>query len=196
MGDNQVVRDRVISVLRSPTTRYIDFTFSKWTFNAASFARVAHAVAVGNISISVGGNLHPGAEANYDPDSDTITLPNANYGTTVLGQAGILHECTHAFVDMENRKHSMDSASEAAGYIAYAMYLCYALDSIPDSILPYGLIAMDIAVSLVNDGGGLVSLADEMKLRQAIAADPHYKKYQHMTLTSPFAADGLRRNNP
>ena len=196
MGDNRVVRDRVVSVLTSPTTRYIDFTFSKWTFNAASFARVAHTIAVGNVSVSVAGNMHPGAEANYDPDSDTITLPNANYGTTVFGQAGILHECTHAFVDMENRKHSMDSASEAAGYIAYLMYLCYALDSIPDPILPFGLIAMDIAVSLVNDGGGIVSLADEMKLRQAIAADPHYRKYQHMTLTSPSPADGLRRNNP
>jgi hypothetical protein len=189
------LRSRVAGILRSPTTRKIDFRLGQWQINAAAFERVANAVTVLDIDVVVGG-VSPGAEASYDSQNDALLLPDDQYGTDVRGQAGIVHECFHAFVDVMNVSGQSDSANEAAGYISYLLYLLYSAYHFPPVVAGVANLAnttMTIARSIMNTPGAVVSQQDEMALRKAIASTPHYQN-KGMTVSSPANANGWSRH--
>lgn len=190
-----VLRSRVSSILRSPTTRKIDFRLGQWQINAVAFERVANAVTVLDIDVVVGG-VSPGAEASYNFSDDTLLLPDDQYGMTVRGQAGIVHECVHAFVDLMNVSGQSDSANEAAGYIAYLLYLLYSAYHFPPAAPGVGNLAntaMTIAQSIMNTPGAVVPPQDETALRTAIAGTAHYRN-KGMTVSSPANANGWFRH--
>jgi hypothetical protein len=190
-----VLRSRVASILRAPATRKIDFRLGQWQINAVAFERVAVAVTVLDIDVVVGG-VSPGAEATYNNDNDTLLLPDEQYGTTVRGQAGIVHECVHAFVDMINVSGQSDSANEAAGYIAYLLYLLYSAYHFPPIAPGVGNLAntaITVAQSIMNTPGAVVSRHDEIALRTAIAGNAHYRN-NGMTVSSPTKSNGWFRH--
>jgi len=169
----RMMRDRIAAILLSPTTRKIDFRLGQWTINADSFARVANALVVGDIQVNVGLQAGHGksVEAQYNFRTDTIAVPNANYGTTTLGQAGIVHECVHAFVDMQAVSGQSEAANEAAGYLAYMLFLLFSLKTVPTPVVDFGKLSLTIAQSIMNTRGAVVSTKDEMALRAGIAAN-------------------------
>lgn len=63
-----------------------------------------------------------GVGAEYDPPSNTIRVPNADYGRTVGERASIVHEAAHAVYDYF-RFRATALEEEAGAYIAGAMYL-------------------------------------------------------------------------
>jgi hypothetical protein len=191
-GIKSILRSRVISTLRLPATKKIDFRLGQWQINAITFERVATAVMVLDIEVDVGG-VSAGAEASYNSNIDTLLLPSAQYGTDVLRQAGIVHECVHAYVDLMTVSGQSDSANEAAAYVAGLLYLLYSLKVAPTPVVDFGKLAMTIAKSIMNKPGAGVSPKDEMALRTAIASFAHYRN-KGMTVSSPAHANGLYRH--
>jgi hypothetical protein len=203
MVDNSedTMRKRVLKIIRSPTTKKIDFRLGQWRINTTSFERVANAIEVGDIQVRIEpitdaqGRPIKNAQASYDFDKDTLFFPNAGYGMETFGEAGIVHECVHGFVDLQALSGQTDSANEAAGYVAYMLYLLYSLKTVPTPALDFATIALTIARSIMNTPGAVVSPGDELEFRKAIARDPTYRVNQRMTLTKPDGANGLFRRD-
>jgi hypothetical protein len=192
-SSEDTMRKRVLNILRSPTTKKINFRLGQWQINTTSFERVANAIEVGDIRVRI--EPTPNAQASYDFDEDTLFFPNAGYGMDAFGQAGIVHECVHGFVDLTKLSGQTDSANEAAGYVAYMLYLFYSLPTVPTPALDFAKVAKSIASSIMNTPGAVVSSSDELALRTAIASDPTYRVKQKMTLKKPDGANGLFRHD-
>src|SRR5262249_13976024 len=84
----------------------------------SSFLKVAHAIDAGTITVNTMSDFPPGVGAQYDPAINEIQTP------PIIGRSEegmIMHECTHAFFDLD---HSAIGAleDEAAAYVVGAMY--------------------------------------------------------------------------
>lgn len=60
--------------------------------------------------------------ATYRPDTDTITTQKADSPPDLFGRSVLVHECTHALIDMEY-VNMTTKGNEAAAYLAQAVYL-------------------------------------------------------------------------
>jgi len=63
-----------------------------------------------------------GAEAQYDPDNDKINLRSERVLLTAAGRADVVHECTHAQLDLRAVATPIQS-EEGAAFIAGAWYM-------------------------------------------------------------------------
>jgi hypothetical protein len=185
-----MLRDRVMTILRSPTTKKIDFRLRQWHINSDSFEKVANGILVLDVQVD-SGNVTGVAQAQYDYGTDTIELPSTSYGTDLFGRAGIVHECVHAYIDLLSSR-IIESANEAAGYLAQFLYLLYSGSSFPTPVSP-GDVALKVAQNIVNTPGAVVARADEEALRKAIVNHPNYAR--KMTLHLQAMRDGWHRHN-
>jgi hypothetical protein len=185
---------RILSILRSPAARRIDFTLGRWHINADAFESVAKAIELGEIDVVVGAAARAGVEAQYNNKSDFVRVPNSGYGATVTQQAGILHECVHAVVDMQNISGQAESANEAAAYVAMMLYTLHTGSPIPPSNVPIADIADVIADYMKDHPGAAVPSMFEADLRNVIALHPNYRG-KGMTLLSPDNSNGLWRRD-
>jgi len=198
----QKLRERVVAILGLPSTMKINFSLGGQHIDASGFRRVAKAITAQQILVDVG-VVHAGAAVSYDYDNDTLWLPNENYGENVLNeQILIVHECVHAFSDITkyglnpfhlNPTH-YESANEALAYVAQFLFLLYSVNgSIQlnqrDDVQQT---ALDIAKSIKDRPGAIVSTLDEIALRMAITLHPHYRA-QGLWFFSPARGNGLVR---
>ncbi|MBR0773602.1 hypothetical protein JQ625_02040 [Bradyrhizobium diazoefficiens] len=182
---------RIISILRSPAARKISFTLGVWRIDALAFEEIASAIALGDIEVVVA-PAKGGGEAEYNFKKDLIVVPDVTYGAKITQQGAIIHECVHAFVDMENFTGQAESANEAAAYLAGMLYILHTGIVMPPIITPVGNLAAGIAKTIIGQPGAAVPKMFETDLRRAIASEPFYKR-QGVTFRSPDHADGLWR---
>lgn len=90
-----------------------------------SVAPIAH-----RIRVTVRPQLVPGrATAQYDPVDDKINLRSPDVLRTVFGRSVVVHECTHAQLDLRGVTTSIRS-DESAAYIAETWYRLASDDSL------------------------------------------------------------------
>lgn len=65
--------------------------------------------------------VSPRAEASYTPDDDKLHLRSSHSLTTAFGRGSVVHECTHAQLDLRAMSTPIRS-EEAAAFIAEAWY--------------------------------------------------------------------------
>jgi hypothetical protein len=188
------VRQRgFLASLRSPAARRIDFILGKWHINASAFESVAKAIELGDIDVVVGTpSTDPAVEAVYNHKRDFVNVPNASYGAHLTEQAGIIHECVHAFVDIQNISGQTESANEAAAYVAMMLYILHTGNRIPPSNVGIAEIATPIAEYMKDHPGAAVPSIFESDLRWIIAMSPVYRS-KGMTTSSPDRSDGVWR---
>jgi hypothetical protein len=182
---------RILSILRSPAARRIDFILGAWRINALAFEDVASAVELGDIDVVVE-TLKDGAEAGYNFKRDILIVPTAAYGATVTQQSGIIHECVHCFVDIKHTAGQAGSANEAAAYLAGMLYILHTGNPIPPTKHPIGVLAAGIAKKMIGQPGAAVPSIFESDLRRTIASSPLYQR-KGMTFDSPEGSEGLWR---
>jgi hypothetical protein len=182
---------RIVSILRSPAARKIDFILGAWHVNALAFDNVASAIELGDIDVFVG-TPTDGAEAQYNYKRDILVVPTAAYGAALTQQSGIIHECVHGFVDIKNIAGQAESANEAAAYLAGMLYILHTGNPIPPTKHPIGVLAAGIAKKIIGQRGAVVPSLFESDLRRTIASSPHYQR-QGMTFDSPERSEGLWR---
>jgi hypothetical protein len=118
---------QIQALLRSNEVKQIAFTMrgirvTGWGFQELS-NRFSDRSIPRRIRVTVRPELvSPTAEAEYVPDTDKILLRSANVLDTVTGRASVVHECTHAQLDMRGVSTPLRS-EEAAAFIAEAWYL-------------------------------------------------------------------------
>jgi hypothetical protein len=183
---------RILTILRSPAARRIDFHLGRWHINGAAFETVAKAIALGDIDVVVGPpSSDSTVEAAYNFKRDFINVP-AGYGGTLTQEAGIIHECVHAFVDMQAIQGQAESANEAAAYVAMMLYILNRGHPIPPSKVDITHIAKPIAEYMKMHPGAAVPSTFESDLRWIIAMNPFYRS-NGVTTSSPDTSDGLWR---
>lgn len=92
------LKTRILDVLRSPECRMISFAAGRFIVSGRGYAVVADAVDKGVIKIAIG--AHAGYEASYTPATRTFEFPHLNYGVKRTERASIVHEATHAVIDI------------------------------------------------------------------------------------------------
>ncbi|MDH6592780.1 hypothetical protein M2165_002669 [Variovorax sp. TBS-050B] len=82
---------------------------------------VADAIASG--AFKLGNAVSSGAGASYNMDTDIINLRDGFSISNASDQAFLVHECTHAHLDIQTTGKHSGHENEAAAYLAEAMYL-------------------------------------------------------------------------
>src|SRR5215510_7800206 len=111
-------KDEVLRVLRDGDLSKISFSVGAITVDAEGYRNVAAYIEAKDIKVV------PGTEALafYDGHSNTITTSAGNPQLDVGGSAQLLHECTHAIVDID-RLDVLRLDDEVAAYLAQLTYM-------------------------------------------------------------------------
>jgi cytochrome c peroxidase len=112
-----VTKADVLAVLEDPKLKNMHFSVGQITVNANEYYIVADYIRNGDIQVI------PGQEpvAFYDGRRNTIETQAGNPPLNVADRAQILHECTHAIVDI-NGWDVLRLEDEAAAYLAQMAY--------------------------------------------------------------------------
>lgn len=115
------------ALLRSPQVQEINFTMRGIRVTGAGFAELStcfsdHTIRH-RIRVTVRQELvGPHALAAYHPDTDRICLRSNAVLQTAIGRSHVIHECTHAQLDLRRLSTPIRS-EEAAAFIAETWYL-------------------------------------------------------------------------
>ena len=115
-----LLKQRIDAILRSAECRAMNFAVGPYLVTGLGYATVARAIAAGTISIAV--STASGYEASYNATARRLTLPNIDYGTRRSERGTIVHEATHALIDIHwgnNAANGSNLASPVEEPIAY-----------------------------------------------------------------------------
>ena len=117
------MKNMVITVLSTPEVAKIKFTLGPITISPFSFKQVTDTIQNDKIKVVFSAKL-PANVAKYRYTHNTLFLGFRTTGGSVDKEALIIHECTHAALDIAG-KAVMVSHCEAAGYVAQCLYFYY-----------------------------------------------------------------------
>ena len=179
------LKSDIVNFLKRDTTiPRLNFAFKSFKVYPSAYQNDV-ADAIDSEAIKLAGAVKSGAGASYYMGFDTLDLRPGFSISNSSDQAYLVHECTHAHLDMQNTGVHSSHEDEAAAYIAEAMYL-EALGKPPLGPQPIRTIAQGIAKGLLA-GGYAVGGADVVILTAVIAAHPIYKE-------PTYDSNGFRRN--
>lgn len=171
-------KQRLIGVLRSSTAQKIDFYFGYLYVNGSGYQAVANAVSNGLIGIRLG-QVPPGAAAAFDGEDRVFDVPDGGiYGVNIFEEANLVHEATHAMkwlIYKRARIIEADTQDEGAAYVASSLYLLYNGQDWGSGSDFHHVVASQVAHSIMNKKGALVSPNDEARLRAAVTFHPVYR---------------------
>jgi hypothetical protein len=177
-----ITKTEVLAVLEDPRLKSMHFSVGDITVNANEYHLVADYIRSGDIRVI------PGREpvAYYDGRANTIETQAGNPPLNLADRAQILHECTHAIVDI-NGWDVLRLEDEVAAFLAQVTYTWIAEPGpIPRAIPPAGTgprTRLGIAVLQVVEKYGLhtakgfgarIGEWDVVTLRRAVQALPDY----------------------
>jgi hypothetical protein len=180
-------RQRISDILMSDSCQRIDFRWGPYHIDGWNYTAVGLALIGANHSLHVSvGHMSAHAEATYDPDTNTIRLPHANYAAATIGTAAnpnlafqrmtIVHECTHAAVDQLRRaRHILYRSNEVLAYVGGALFNAY--EGNPFTPAPTGVYAAArvVAANIKDSPGAIIGApADVQALETAITQDAAY----------------------
>ncbi len=145
---------------------------------------VADAIESG--ALKLGNAVSSGAGASYNLDTDIINLRDGFSISNASDQAFLVHECTHAHLDIQTTGKHSGHENEAASYLAEAMYL-EAAGQPPIGSQAVRNAAHPIARKLLA-GQYAVDEADILALTTAVASEEIYAK------KTVYKSNGFNRN--
>jgi hypothetical protein len=119
------LEDDVVNFLRTdPNIGKVNFEFDGFRVYPSAFTTdVADAVASGRIGVRTSTALNKGAGASYDPKFNEFNLAPGFNLTTINHQTLLLHEATHAHMDLQAIGRVARERAEAIGYLAEAIFI-------------------------------------------------------------------------
>jgi hypothetical protein len=183
------------ALLRSPEVQNINFSIGPYSINGQGYLKVAAAILMGKMPVDVNpGRLTSDQGARFDPPTNELIFRTAALGSNNLQRMNVVHECTHALIANSGfRWDATYTDSEAAAYVAGALYLSYAVSPLTRELTPDPKFKLDtsfpfqapgepfataerIAHSIRNVKGARVSAKDAIALRGAVIANRTYVK--------------------
>ena len=192
----------VLKTLSDPVTLNMNFWVGPVHISGKAYGVIRDHVRAGNILVV------PGAStlAFYDDKTDILTTQAGNSPATMDQRSQLLHECTHALIDLfTNGTKVTRHIDELAAYLAQ---FAYKLRSNPawafgtNDGSPWSTFFSDVLafnkrfrLDTVAGNGSKVGVADLEPLRVQLAALPGVN-YGDFDKDDPADADGLIINNP
>lgn len=189
----------VQSLLRSNEVKAIDFTFASLRITGHGFWELSHRFSDTFMSHRIRVTVRPAivgrALSLYNPgsgpDGDKLNLRSRDTLNTAFGRASVVHECTHALMDMRGLQARIRS-EEGAAFIAQAWYLLNANEDLHNP-LDFNLtgeiimIAHDLRTRSIRARGGTVALtgAQVTAARRSMAETYGYG-------SGVYSGDGIR----
>ena len=163
----------------------INFSFGRYKVYPTAYQKdVADAIDSGEIVI--GTAVSKGAGATYILNFDSLELSHGFSLSTSEEKGLLVHECTHAHLDIQNFGSHSGHENEAVAYVAEAVFL-EAAGYPPISTHPIRVISHGIAKKLLA-GAYSVGAADSATLVAAVAAEPQYSS------KALYMSDGFNRS--
>ena len=150
-----------------------------YNIRPSDYTLVANAIRDGDIIVRTEGVPSPEAGAAYDFNYDSLELPSGFTLTSSRNKAFIVHECTHAILDIRNFGRFSIYENEAIAYLAEAIFL------VASSQPPLGnsnirSISRRIAEDFVRRSSRSIPSTDFSQLVTAISRHPHYESSAHI----------------
>jgi len=177
--------DIVTFLKRDPNIPRLNFAFKTYKVYPTAYQKdVADAIDSGEIKVGTG--VPSGAAASYYAEYDRLELSPSFSISNSHDQAFLVHECTHAHLDIQNLGKLSGHENEAVAYLAEAMYL-EASGNPPISTIAIRVVSHRIAKDVLS-GTYTVPAKDAAELVTEVAADPHYSS------TILFESNGFNRS--
>jgi hypothetical protein len=121
------LREDIVALLLEPTVVRINFSLGGLSINGAGFGRVRTAILEGNIKLRVDSAQPDGSGAYYVHIGNRIFVDPSTFAFGIASRvdmrALMLHECSHALVDLCRAVATTILTDEAAAYIVQLIYL-------------------------------------------------------------------------
>ena len=171
----KIQNDILRFLILNPNIEHLDFTFLRYAISPKEY-RVAFVrnVQFEKIIIRTKEFKNSSAGASYDYGFDLFELSPKFSISNWRDQALLIHECTHAVIDMKKIGHHSGHEDEAVAYLAEAIFL----ESSKKPALTKQAIRTEshkIAQSILNSGNKKVPDTDAQKLVAEVARHPMYK---------------------
>jgi hypothetical protein len=131
------LRQRISDVLMSDSCQRIDYRWGPYHVDGWAYTAVALSLIGAHHSLHLTvAHMPPNTGAEYDPDTNAIKLPRANFAAATINGAAnpslgwerlsLVHECTHAAVDqMRRHHHILYRSNEVLAYVGGALFNVY-----------------------------------------------------------------------
>lgn len=123
------MREEIAALLQEPIVRNIEFCLEgRLPIGGDGFSLVRSAIRTGRIAVISDPSLPTGVGASYSGAGQTNhigvhpSLTTRDFATSIQMRANVLHECTHALVDLMQAHHTTILSDEAAAYIVQLIY--------------------------------------------------------------------------
>ncbi len=159
-SDEDILRAKAISILRSKACLDIKFSVAGMTVMAYGYGYVADMLAQNVIKVAIGNT--GGFTATYDGLNNKMTFGAKDPVnlSTADGRATVVHECTHAVIDAIRKGKSVAYGDdEVAAYIAQTVYSMNAGDSF-NKVGPVAGPLYNVASKIKNYSGQDVYMVD------------------------------------
>jgi hypothetical protein len=190
----------IAAILTEPLVVRINFSLSGLSITGAGFGRVKSAIAGGTIRIVTDPDLPPETGGKYYASTNELgvepSLTPRGLSSSVQMRAVMLHECSHALVDLSHASATTILTDESAAYIAQLIYRLgwgqnYLRTWARGSRTPTGRVFRE-AIRIIDRFELLRSAArlcrqDFNSLREAVRLHPLYRGTSRTALTT---ADG------
>lgn len=165
----------------------INFLFGRFKVYPSAYQKdVADAVASGEVKIRTQGTSSAAVGARYDMNYDSLELISSFSVANPRDQAFLVHESTHAHLDIQNLGSHSAHENEAVAYLAEAVFL-EAAGQPPLGRETIRVVSHRIAKTVLA-GTYQVPAADVAALTSEVAKDRHY------ITTVKYDSNGFNRN--
>ncbi len=118
--------EEIAAILTEPLVVRINFSLSGLSITGAGFGRVKSAIAGNTIRIVTDPDLPPEAGGKYNASANELavdpSLTPRGLSSSVQMRSVMLHECSHALVDLSCASATTILTDESAAYIVQLMY--------------------------------------------------------------------------
>jgi hypothetical protein len=182
------IKDDIVTFLRGDASiKRINFAFGTFKVYPSAYHKdVADAIDSGEIKVRTRGASSAASGASYDMNYDSLELSPTFSATAPRDQGFLVHECTHAHLDIQEIGMHSAHENEAVAYLAEAIFL-EALGRPPLGSETIRVVSHGIA-RLVLGGTYSVSSADAAALTAEVAKHPHY------ATTVSYNSNGFKRS--
>jgi hypothetical protein len=178
-----ITKDDVLKALNDPALGRISFSVGQIKVNAEEFRKVSDCIYAGDITVT------PGNEtlAYYSSHLNELTTQRGNPPLDYTDRAQLLHECTHAIVDI-NKWKVLRLQDEVAGYLTQMTYSMISdFSPLVPPVLPPGAgsplgrlvwtvkeVVLRYGLHQTKGFGAAISPQDIAKMVEVVHAHPDY----------------------
>lgn len=178
MGDQmaQTLEESVLRILQSPEVSHINFKLLGVEVSVRAYREIADKILEGSVTVELDETVaRDGAAAKYSPRKNKFRMGSHRYGSREW-QSAVVHEATHAIVDLRKIKISKID-DEVVAHVAHTLYL----RRVGFGFKSHGFTnktwyaARDVADSIIRSGTPNETLVK--KLQESVRNDPLYHDF-------------------